>query len=107
MPDATVEFPYGLGTTPQATGDKTYFSRNLIIQIGELDNDPQSPALRHTEEADAQGLHRYDRAYYFFTQAENLAASTNQTFAWEIIEVPNAGHEKEKTSNHAADYLFQ
>lgn len=106
MPDANIEFPYGLGVTPITSSATSYFARELIVQIGELDTNPESAALRHTAEADAQGQHRYERAYYFFNESKVLAEAMDAEFAWKIIEVPDTGHDNVKTSRHAADYLF-
>ena len=39
--------------------------------IGSLDNDPNAPGLRHTEEAELQGANRLERAISFINTVKN------------------------------------
>lgn len=107
LPDETVDFPYGLNNSFTDFNLNNFFNQNLIIQIGELDNDPNSPALRHNTTVDQQGDNRYDRAYYFFNLSETIAQQSNSSFNWQIIETPNTAHEFGPTINQAAEVLFE
>ena len=50
-------------------------SSDLYIQVGALDNNPNSAGLRHNEYADAQGLNRVTRAVHFFETGQNISES--------------------------------
>ncbi|MEC9465378.1 MAG: hypothetical protein VX834_06320 [Myxococcota bacterium] len=104
VPDDAISFPYGLGMTSH--NDQSFFERSLIIHIGTLDDNPNSGALRHTEEADAQGMHRYARAHHFYARSQAIADQTTHSFNWLIEDVEGVGHDHEGMSQYAADYLF-
>ncbi len=107
LPDSTVDFPYGLNHSFVGIDLTNFFAQELTIQIGELDNDPNSPALRHNNTVDQQGDNRYDRAYYFYNLGATIAEESNTTFNWQIIETPNTTHDFEPTIEQAADLLVE
>ena len=107
IPDISIQFPYGFKNSPLETLSLTsLFNKNLIIQIGALDNDPNSPGLRHNELADAQGLNRLDRANYFFQKSENLSLLNNLEFNWQFYINENVGHNFQSAIENAADIIF-
>lgn len=93
MPSTTVNYPYGVRLT-RADQDalKQAFARKLIVLLGLLDNNPNSSGLRHTSEADAQGLHRLARGRYFFSFAQSEAGRMQTPFSWQKVEVAGVGH---------------
>ncbi|MBX2800509.1 MAG: lamin tail domain-containing protein [Myxococcales bacterium] len=105
VPDPAVTFPYGLGASPQELECPTWFDVELVVHIGSDDTDPNSPGLRHTVEADAQGLNRYDRAYYFLQESEAVALAESVSIEWELVEVPGVGHVQEDMADFAGDWL--
>jgi len=107
VPDETVDFPYGLGGSPVAGQSPSYFGRRLVVMIGDRDTDPNSAGLRHTPEADAQGLNRFDRAGYFVDRSIALAADANEELSWTREEIPGVGHNSSLMSQRAADFLFR
>jgi pimeloyl-ACP methyl ester carboxylesterase len=106
VPDIEVDFPYGLAGSPIETAAPSYFGRALIVFYGELDTDPNSPGLRHNAQADAQGLHRAERAEYFHQRSQELAEAQNLDFAWSLRSTPGVGHDGFLMSQRAADLLF-
>ncbi|MDR6302064.1 hypothetical protein [Mesonia maritima] len=107
LPDDTIEFPYGIQNSPIENIDASnYFSKKLIIQIGTLDNDPNSPGLRHNSIVDMQGDNRYDRAYYFYNESKMIAEELNINFNWQLVETPNEDHDYKLTIPQAADLLY-
>lgn len=107
LPNATVEFPYGMEVTgftqPQIDG---IFNKNLRVGVGALDTDPNSFNLRHTAEADAQGNNRVQRAQYFFQQSAQLAQQAGSAFQWRFSVWPGVGHDLEASAEYAFDLLY-
>jgi hypothetical protein len=108
VPDLKVDFPYGFIKSPLANLPfSTLFSKKLYVQIGLLDNDPNSPGLRHNAQADAQGLNRLTRANYFFDFSKNQALQNNLNFQWQITRVSGLDHSYIPAVNYAADLIFK
>ena len=78
----------------------------MITHIGELDNDPNAPGLRHNRFADAQGLNRFDRANHFFNVASQLAAINNLEFNWKLHINDTKGHDFEQATQNIGNLLF-
>lgn len=107
FPDSSITFPYGFNESLlQSSSLDNLFSKNLIIQVGENDNDPNSPGLRHNQFADAQGLNRLERAVNFFEFSQNLAQEQTISFNWELYINNDADHDYITASQSAADLLF-
>ena len=108
LPNELIAFPYGLLTTPISDNDlENSFNSNLIIHIGENDNNPNDPSLRKTPEANEQGLNRFERALYFYNKSDSICASKNYNYSWSIGQVDNVGHDHQLMANYAAEYLYQ
>ena len=106
--EENLDFPYGLKQSPFNNSNlATIFSKELIIIIGEDDNDPNAPSLRRNSVVDLQGDNRFDRAEYFFSNANNLAVQENHSFNWQKFVVPNAAHDLSPIANFAVDLLYQ
>lgn len=107
FPANDVEFPYGFGNSPADTlKPSSYFSKYLHITVGEEDNDPDAPGLRHTEEADNQGMHRLERALTFYQSSFQMANQLQVEFSWKYTTLNNVGHEFEPASIFAMDLLY-
>ncbi|MEY3984233.1 MAG: hypothetical protein RL160_1792 [Bacteroidota bacterium] len=107
LPDKQVNFPYGTGIAPaDSLNHAAFFQRKVRVQVGMNDNNPNSSTLRHTPEADAQGLHRMARAQYFHNRCAQLAAQSGKPFNWNLHLIPNLGHDFTQAINHSADLLF-
>jgi predicted esterase len=107
VPDNLVTFPYGFKKSPLEDVDlTTIFSKNIYIQVGELDNSPSAGGLRRNQFADAQGDNRYDRAYYFYNTSKNLASKNNLTFNWNIQTNTGLNHDFRPAIEKAVDLLF-
>lgn len=91
MPDLDVEWPYGLAGTglDEADLQKALASR-LYILLGTKDNNPDHKSLRKTEEAMAQGPHRFARGQTFFEAGKEAAGS--DAFGWSMGFVDGAAH---------------
>lgn len=108
MPDFTVKYPYGLKNTQLTANDvKLAFAKNMIIDLGQRDNDPNDASLRKTPEAMLQGAHRYARGQYFFTNSKVMASAGSYQFNWTKNEVPNVGHDQASMARDAAKLFFE
>ncbi|HFC01075.1 MAG TPA: alpha/beta hydrolase [Phaeodactylibacter sp.] len=104
--DNGMNFPYGLAQSPLHTFSLSLFQKKIIILLGEEDCHPDSPNLRRCPEADAQGLHRLERGFYFFNQSKLLAKKLKTPFVWKIKTVPNVGHDGALMAKTAAKLFF-
>ena len=112
--DNNIQFPYGLNNSiltqepPLSTNSYLIdiLSKNHIIQVGTLDNDPDFPGLRHNEFADAQGLHRVDRAIHFYNQAQNFAQTNSLSFNWTLNIINGLSHNTGDSIEHGCDLIF-
>ncbi len=107
IPDISVSFPYGLAESPLEDKPlEVYFSKELILQIGTLDNNPNESGLRRNEIVDEQGDNRYDRAYYMYTTSKTFADDLGVEFNWQIIDTPDNDHSLEPSVSQASDVLY-
>jgi len=107
LPTNSDKFPYGLKGTVTTSGEVDYSSK-LVIFLGEKDDANETRGnLRHSPEADQQGLHRLSRGYYFFNTAKETASKMNKTFNWKIEIIKDIGHDYKRMGEAAADYLYK
>jgi pimeloyl-ACP methyl ester carboxylesterase len=107
VPDNSISFPYGIDNSPLASSSLTpLLAQDLIILIGDQDNNPNAASLRHNTIVDQQGLNRYDRAQHFFNRGLQLSNDLNTSFNWQLEINPGANHDYIVASQYAADLLF-
>jgi|GEM_PF-360999 len=108
VPDVNINFPYGLIESPSGVAEMpTFFGRNLIVHLGQADNDPNDPVLNTSAGANAQGPHRYARGLHFFSESQSICAANALPFLWTKVEVPGVGHDFQVMSVEAAMLLFE
>jgi hypothetical protein len=108
VPDGVANYPYGIMNSPLSSiTPNQYFTKQLYITVGELDNNGSDSSLRHNTVSDLQGLNRLDRANYFYSNSQSYAQKTNSEFNWKFHVVPNSGHDATKMSNDAVRRLFK
>lgn len=106
MPDASVEFPYGLqGSGIETQSLEPLLARPVVILLGDQDIDPAHSSLRVTPEALAQGPHRFARGQTFYRQAAELASALAVPFAWQLQTVAGAAHNNYQMAEAAAPLL--
>ena len=107
LPDLTVAFPYGLKNTPVTEADLRHaLSLPLVILLGTADTDPEARSLRHTPEADAQGMYRLARGHYFYEQAQAAARSRGLPLPWRLATSPGIAHSDQGMAPFAVPQLF-
>ena len=107
VPNNSIPFPYGYQNSILiSTSLNDLLSSDLHIQVGALDNNPNSAGLRHNEYADAQGLNRVTRAVHFFESGQNIADSNNYNFNWSLHIIQGVGHNLIPNAENACDLMF-
>lgn len=102
-PDINQAFPHGI-KHPMLAIDaqdlKAWTNKPVIIFRGTADTE-RTENLSQTPEADAQGRNRFERAAFMYRQVK--AFNPNST--WQIIDVPDAGHDQRLMAPAAQDFL--
>lgn len=108
LPDFTQEFPYGLaGSQVSKEQLKAALQLPVTILLGDRDIDSNDPNLRHSPEADAQGLTRLARGFSFFESARVAALSLGVPFNWHIATVRGVAHSNTLMAPAAIAYLIE
>lgn len=108
LPDFGRTFPYGLAGS-QVTREQLQAALQLPVTIllGDRDIDSADPNLRHTPEADAQGLTRLARGFSFFESARLAAEELGVPFNWHIATVLGVAHSNTLMAPAAIPYLLE
>lgn len=107
FPDKSISFPYGFNKCSlEDLSLLNLLTKELYIQVGEKDNNPDAAGLRHNIYADAQGLNRKERATHFFQYAQHLAQDEGLPFNWIFHTIPDEDHSYILASENAANLLF-
>lgn len=108
FPDNNTVFPYGIKKSViDENLLEVFLGKNIIVQVGALDNDPEAPGLRRNSIVDLQGIHRLARATNFFDFCETLAEDNQYDFPWRFEIREGADHNFSTAAVYAADLLFK
>lgn len=108
LPSFNSAYPFGLkGTEFREEQFKDMFSRNLILLIGEQDDDTeQRGTMLHTPSLDKQGLGRLSRGKSFYKESMMLAKELGTEFDWSFCTVQGVGHDYREMGKAAAELLY-
>lgn len=106
FPDPLIDWPYGLGRAPGEPAAAKFLSAPLTVLIGDADTDPKSPSLRHTSDADAQGLNRFERGQAFYASAVKVSETTGAPLAWSCAIASGLGHDNGVAATFAVGILL-
>ena len=103
-----VRFPYGLdGSIATRESLARAFESPLVVFLGELDDKDETRGdLASSPEIDIQGPGRIERGRYFYSSALNTAEEIDAEIEWDMVVVPDVGHDYRRMSNAAAEYLY-
>jgi len=106
--DLEIPIPFGLqGTTVDEIRLQKAFERNLILLLGELDNESETRGtMLHTPTVDSHGLGRLERGRYFFEASREQATNVDAQFVWQLEIVPDVGHDYRRMAIAAAELLY-
>lgn len=107
FPNNDVIFPYGLNQSILQNQSMGFFySKDVIVMVGSLDNDPNASNLRNNEFTIAQGAHRLARAINFFQYGQQQANQLGLPFNWQFRINNNATHNYSTALNFGFDFLY-
>jgi hypothetical protein len=108
LPTASIEFPYGLGLTERSSSAdiRSALASPLHLAVGSADTDPNSSGLRHTSEADAQGINRVQRANFAYQTALDQCAALGSPCGWSLHLEPGVAHSAQAMGAYALTYLY-
>ncbi|MCG8578810.1 MAG: alpha/beta hydrolase [Bacteroidales bacterium] len=108
LPDYNTSFPFGMKNVGiQQKEVKKSFKKNLVLFLGELDNDLETRGkMLRSETADKQGTNRLDRGKNFYNFSKELSKKSGMKYNWKLEIIPGVGHNKNKMAKAAADYLY-
>ncbi len=108
LPDFSSGLPFGVKNTPLTEAKLgSSFKKHLVLFIGELDNeDEKGGLLLRSPSVDKQGLHRLARGRFFYNETKTTADKLGFDFNWELVIIPNVGHNYRQMGNAAGDFLY-
>ncbi len=106
LPTFALEYPYGLNGTDLGTDDlQAALGRDLVILLGDRDNDPDSSSLNKTEGAMMQGKHRFERGQFFHDFGKEMARRQGWEFGWSLRIIPGVAHSNGGIAKGAGDLV--
>ena len=91
--DLDIGFPYGLKGTGLTEADlRIALEKDVVVLLGNADNDPNHESLRRSEGAMTQGDHRFARGQAYYRAAEATAARIGADFGWQVRVVDGVAH---------------
>lgn len=107
LPSDAPAWPYGWHEAPaDPLPAEELVQRQVVLLLGEEDNDPNAEYLRQTPEARAQGAHRFARGHFMLTQIHALAREYGVEPAWRVETVPGVGHQNARMAGPALNFLI-
>ena len=107
LPDWSVNYPFGLKNSPVNKKHlKLWLKKNMAIVLGSEDLGPRTKPLSNGLLARKQGPNCLSRGKLLFETAGKKAIELSSAFNWEIIVVPNVGHDNYAIAPEACNYLF-
>ena len=107
--DPNFAMPYGLRGTPVQDEDVRVLQTPLTVLAGarDLRTADEDDNVRGTDEARAQGPHRFARANHYFTFASDHASQLGVATPWRFGEVLQGAHDKDHMLASADFFLFE
>ena len=107
MPTAEVRYPFGVGGSPVGDAQlRRLFARDLLVLLGDADNDPDHHQLPKEPEAMRQGPHRFARGQRYMEVARREAKRLGVPLEWKVAVAPGVAHSAEHMAPHACLHLF-
>ena len=108
MPTTEEAFPFGIAGSPVGdAGLKGFFGRDLLVLLGEHDDDPAHYQLPAEPAAQRQGPHRFARGQRYMEVARREAARLGVALRWKLATAPGVAHSAKHIAPFAARALFE
>ncbi len=106
LADPLAAYPYGLSQSNISQASlKIALQKDVMILLGDKDNNPNHKHLRRTPEALRQGAHRFARGVYFLRNAQSTADKLGVPLAWRIGVARGAKHSNAQMALAAAPLI--
>ncbi len=104
--DPAIAFPFGLGGIPLSEGDlRAALAKDVVILLGDEDNDRNHSSLNRSDGAMQQGPHRLARGRAFFAAARDYAAARGWEFGWSLRVIEGVAHSNAGMAAGAFDLI--
>jgi hypothetical protein len=107
MPHHKQDFPFALRRTSlpdSALGN--WFSKRLVILLGDRDREPRTHPLSNGQEANLQGPHVFSRGLLFYQTCLCEAFAQDLPLKWHLEIVSGVGHSNAHMAAHAVKYIL-
>ncbi|MDH5537535.1 MAG: hypothetical protein OEZ08_18445 [Betaproteobacteria bacterium] len=98
QPTRDARFPYGFGDLPETMNGeiaiRRYLAQPITLLVGPADVHDKDLDVRPA--AMRQGATRHERARNIFNAAREVARANGWPFNWQLIEVPDVGHDAQR-----------
>ena len=107
LPDKNTLYPFGLEGIPNSDKNiKSWMNKDMAILLGEDDLGPRTKPLSNGQMARAQGPNCLERGKLLYSETKLKAKEFGFDFNWELITVPEVGHDNYQLAPFASIYLF-
>ena len=107
LPSRKEIYPFGLKNAPVRNYHiQSWFNHNMAIVLGANDLGPRTKPLSNSSMAKSQGANCLERGKLLFKSAESSAKQSKLEFQWELIIVPDVGHDNYNIAPQSCNYLF-
>ena len=107
LPDKNTLYPFGLEGIPHSDKNiKSWMNKNMALLLGEDDLGPRTKPLSNGQMARAQGPNCLERGKLLYSETKIKAKEFGFDFNWELITVPEVGHDNYQLAPFASIYLF-
>ncbi|MEO1306025.1 MAG: hypothetical protein AAFV37_13720 [Pseudomonadota bacterium] len=106
FPDPSIDYPVGLGGLDLNDDDlRRVLERDVVVLLGDQDNDPNHTSLKRDDGVGVQGPHRFARGQNFFSQAKSEADRVGAEFGWRLRIVEGVAHSNGGIAAAAGDLV--
>lgn len=107
LPCEEEPFPFGVKGTGVGSDElRAFFSRPLLVFLGDRDIDSGHPNLPREPAAMRQGPHRFARGHRYFEVAAREARRLGVALAWKLAVAPGVAHDNRGMAPHVGRVLF-
>ena len=93
FPDLELDYPMGLGGLGLTDDDlKAILEQDVVLLLGDQDNDPNHSSLKRGDGAAQQGPHRFARGQNFYAKGKAEAERLGVDFGWRVRIIEGVAH---------------
>jgi len=106
LPDLQNDYPFGIRNVPGIKKNiQQFFSKPLLLALGEADTDTTSANFQKGEPYSLQGSNRFERGKNFFASVRSAASMQQAPLRWTLISLPGVAHSNAETAKQAGAFF--